>query len=1076
MAGEEEQYADQTLGQVLSFLQAHFPDAAEAVLKQLNQDLQGPQEEEEGGELADEEDGEPGADGASSSSGRGEHDGEHRAKSAEAVVTRDDEDLLKQAEEAPLRRWQSAEATLTRRLSGSTRLYEDPDVDEYEGYDDVGYWRREVSRQDEFAAQHLERGQDDESSVDILRGLGLQGTGASSSGGATPASASTPGAGSPPGDGSRSPSSSASLSSPGALPCVRGPGDADAAGDDGGGGASTGAPAADSGGGGEEAAWDEGPAGITFAEPVTTPTKDPSRRSSASEAKPGLSRVESLSNSFIDELDSDFEGGAANWGEEDAGAPGAAGGGGRGGSFSGGAKRGGAEGLGDGGGGGGSSGGGVVMLEAVITDAEIEFALPPPPAKSFAPRGSSNSGEADASREQAGAAGGDGGGGPGAGAPAPARGDAPAGGGGSGSSGDLPGIFDIALRMAAGSRASSLDVLHGSVLGGTSDVGSERGFVLGLGGGGGAAGQGAGDHHSSPPGGPAAPRPSPLGLGGGRGSGGSGLGDSGEGSSWMGPLQSESSASAFGSAAAQAGGGFSFPVTPPTHEEEEVHEARAERVFSTWASSHSRTAEEAPDLGPGPGPGHGPGGAGGASDDEDGSHHGKHGGGGAVLPFCTAALDTGAPLRQGSSASAHQLDTWWEGPASASAAAAAAAAEATRSKSLVSHQLSPSQSRRATGSSCDSSMAVVAPPLPLPLQRQQQQQQQQAVEGRADGRPPQLPPPPSHQQQQQQQQQQEHPVQGPGSAGGSPGQPQRVQGSSSAGRSSSQQLQAQGPGSASGSPGLQQGARQRQQQQQQQQQQQASPSAGGAARRPPVSLARPLFVSEEEDTFCTPAASGAGSSTQHSCQAASDAGRAGASGSPAGGGADDGSVSGGGRAGGGSGGVGAARGEDEEGSLGDPQGAVLSPAARSASDRATDITDTPGARYVVDESGNLLYEYDPAYIDAKYEVFDLRVVHRRRRTGFEDSKEFPIRRNDLIAGRYQVMDFLGSAAFSQAVQALDVATGGLVCLKIIKNNKDYFDQSLDEIKLLRYVNGHDPNDEHHIVRLYDFFYYKVTGA
>jgi hypothetical protein len=42
---------------------------------------------------------------------------------------------------------------------GSTRLYEDPDVDEYEGYDDVGYWRREVSRQDEFAAQHLERGQ-----------------------------------------------------------------------------------------------------------------------------------------------------------------------------------------------------------------------------------------------------------------------------------------------------------------------------------------------------------------------------------------------------------------------------------------------------------------------------------------------------------------------------------------------------------------------------------------------------------------------------------------------------------------------------------------------------------------------------------------------------------------------------------------------------------------------------------------------------------------------------------------------------------------------------------------------------
>lgn len=43
----------------------------------------------------------------------------------------------------------------------------------------------------------------------------------------------------------------------------------------------------------------------------------------------------------------------------------------------------------------------------------------------------------------------------------------------------------------------------------------------------------------------------------------------------------------------------------------------------------------------------------------------------------------------------------------------------------------------------------------------------------------------------------------------------------------------------------------------------------------------------------------------------------------------------------------------------------------------------------------------------------------------------------------------------------------------LQNNKDYFDQSLDEIKLLKYVNAHDPADTAGIVRLYDFFYYKV---
>jgi hypothetical protein len=41
--------------------------------------------------------------------------------------------------------------------AGSTRLYEDPDIDEYDGADDAGYWRREVARQDEFVAVHLER-------------------------------------------------------------------------------------------------------------------------------------------------------------------------------------------------------------------------------------------------------------------------------------------------------------------------------------------------------------------------------------------------------------------------------------------------------------------------------------------------------------------------------------------------------------------------------------------------------------------------------------------------------------------------------------------------------------------------------------------------------------------------------------------------------------------------------------------------------------------------------------------------------------------------------------------------------
>ncbi|XP_057476831.1 uncharacterized protein LOC130764545 [Actinidia eriantha] len=108
----------------------------------------------------------------------------------------------------------------------------------------------------------------------------------------------------------------------------------------------------------------------------------------------------------------------------------------------------------------------------------------------------------------------------------------------------------------------------------------------------------------------------------------------------------------------------------------------------------------------------------------------------------------------------------------------------------------------------------------------------------------------------------------------------------------------------------------------------------------------------------------------------------------------------------------------------------------------------------------------------EYEVFNLRIIHRKNRTGFEENKDLPIVLNSIIAGRYYVTEYLGSAAFSKVVQAHDVHTGMDVCLKIINNDKDFFDQSLDEIKLLKFVNKHDPGDERHILRLYDYFYYQ----
>lgn len=186
-------------------------------------------------------------------------------------------------------------------------------------------------------------------------------------------------------------------------------------------------------------------------------------------------------------------------------------------------------------------------------------------------------------------------------------------------------------------------------------------------------------------------------------------------------------------------------------------------------------------------------------------------------------------------------------------------------------------------------------------------------------------------------------------------------------------------------------------------------------------------------------------------------------------------------------------------------------------------------------------------------TFNLRIIMDPLKTGFEDERNFPIVPGSIIADRYEIVQLLGKATFSRAVQCNDLqnpiygdegdgadeeveceeteeaeveeegsdgwkswmndatsaesdgsnAHGGAavattatsrgttvqskkvrkrksrpiigyaqVCLKIINNTKDFFDQSLDEIRLLTLLNKYGDPDKVHIVRLIDAFYYK----
>lgn len=129
-------------------------------------------------------------------------------------------------------------------------------------------------------------------------------------------------------------------------------------------------------------------------------------------------------------------------------------------------------------------------------------------------------------------------------------------------------------------------------------------------------------------------------------------------------------------------------------------------------------------------------------------------------------------------------------------------------------------------------------------------------------------------------------------------------------------------------------------------------------------------------------------------------------------------------------------------------------------------------RHYEDDLTEVSPDVPPAKDNVKYDSFELPIIYVRNRTGLEESKDFPIIVNSVVAGRYLVLSYIGSAAFSKAVKCKDLQSGQQVCIKIIKNNKEFFDQSLDEIKLLKYINSKADPDSHHVLRLYDYFYHK----
>ena len=113
------------------------------------------------------------------------------------------------------------------------------------------------------------------------------------------------------------------------------------------------------------------------------------------------------------------------------------------------------------------------------------------------------------------------------------------------------------------------------------------------------------------------------------------------------------------------------------------------------------------------------------------------------------------------------------------------------------------------------------------------------------------------------------------------------------------------------------------------------------------------------------------------------------------------------------------------------------------------------------------------------EYFNLPIIFKSHVTGFEPTKDLVLESGNVVAGQYLVEGELGSAAFSTAYKCVDLSSEGNgpdgheeVCLKVIKNTKDFFDQSLDEIKILELLRQTGMCEEKNLVEMKTFFYHR----
>ncbi|KAI8071543.1 kinase-like domain-containing protein [Gongronella butleri] len=122
-----------------------------------------------------------------------------------------------------------------------------------------------------------------------------------------------------------------------------------------------------------------------------------------------------------------------------------------------------------------------------------------------------------------------------------------------------------------------------------------------------------------------------------------------------------------------------------------------------------------------------------------------------------------------------------------------------------------------------------------------------------------------------------------------------------------------------------------------------------------------------------------------------------------------------------------------------------------------------------------IHDYDDIYFVGPYATkIQGHPVHAGSNNhGYDDDRgDYLIVRQDHLGYRYEILEELGRGSFGQVVKCFDHKTNMSVAIKLIRNKRRFHEQALTEVKILKDLVAWDPDDQHHSVRMTDYFYFR----